>query len=130
MPRQCIFVGTTNQDEYLRDETGNRRLLPVRTGRIDIEALARDRDQLWAEAVRLYEDGAKWWLVDPDVQRAAQAEQRQRLMTDPWEPRVAAFVEGRASVSIDEVLGAFDISVGRRTRTRFCCKSRQGAACE
>ena len=91
-PRQCIFVGTTNQDEYLKDETGNRRFLPIRTGRVDTNALARDRHQLWAEAVTLHANDAKWWLVNPGIERRAQAEQRARLVTDPWEPNVASYI--------------------------------------
>jgi len=53
-PRTCVLWGTTNGDGYLKDETGGRRYLPVKVGRIDIERLEADRDQLWAEAVKAF----------------------------------------------------------------------------
>ena len=52
-PRRCIFMMTTNQSEYLKDETGNRRWLPVKVERMaDTEWLAENREHLFAEAYK------------------------------------------------------------------------------
>lgn len=55
-PRQCVFYGTTNQDKYLVDETGNRRFKPVKVGQLDFKKLAEDKDQLWAEALFIFNE--------------------------------------------------------------------------
>jgi predicted P-loop ATPase len=88
VPRQCVFAGSVNPETYLRDETGNRRFWPVRCGSIDLNALARDRDQLWAEAVARYRDGAIWWLDEPGLVASAKAEQDQRYHADAWDARI------------------------------------------
>lgn len=50
-PRRCVFAMTTNQDEYLKDETGNRRWLPVAcVGKVNLQWLRENKDQLYAEA--------------------------------------------------------------------------------
>src|SRR5512132_1741296 len=69
--RQCVFAGTVNHGTYLRDETGGRRFWPIRCGRIDVEALARDRDQLWAEARLKFDGGTLWWLDSDELIRMA-----------------------------------------------------------
>jgi putative DNA primase/helicase len=70
------------------DESGNRRWWPVRVGRIDIPALARDRDQLWAEAVTLYESGEKWWLESPALNEMAAKEADLRYSPGLWDEEI------------------------------------------
>ncbi|MGM0639706.1 MAG: VapE domain-containing protein, partial [Pseudomonadota bacterium] len=70
---------------YLRDETGNRRFWPLRCGIIDITALNRDRDQLWAEAVHRFREGAIWWIEDPALLADARDAQDRRYQSDAWD---------------------------------------------
>jgi predicted P-loop ATPase len=88
VPRQCVFAGSVNPETYLRDETGNRRFWPVRCGNIDVDALMRDRDQLWAEAVARYREGAIWWLDEPELVASAKTQQDQRYHADAWDARI------------------------------------------
>jgi predicted P-loop ATPase len=103
-PRQCIVIGTTNSDQYLKDETGARRFWPIRCGRISLDAAARDRDQLWAEAVALYRDGTPWWLTDAAEIAAAQMEQGTRYAEDAWAADFEAFVADKSTVATAEIL--------------------------
>ena len=103
-PRQCVFAGTVNQSSYLRDDTGARRFWPVACGSIDIEGLARDRDQLWAEAKVRFDAGAVWWLDSCELIDAAAEEQADRFEADPWEEVMARWCENRSSASVSEIL--------------------------
>jgi predicted P-loop ATPase len=82
-PRQFIIVGTTNDEIYLKDITGNRRFWPVKLTKIDVSALARDRDQLWAEAAAREAKGESIRL-DPSLWSQAAEEQEERAIADPW----------------------------------------------
>lgn len=117
-PRSCVFWGTTNSDNYLKDETGGRRFWPVKTGKINIEGLREIRDQLWAEAVVLFEAGLPWWITRDEVQRDAEQQQSARYIGDPWDNAVADFVEslvanhGYLETTIHRVLvGGLDLQI-------------------
>lgn len=79
-PRQCIFFGTSNDKEFLRDKTGNRRFWPVDVGveesKKDIfKHLEKERDQIWAEAKALYMKGEKLYLEGKELEEAARQQE-------------------------------------------------------
>jgi predicted P-loop ATPase len=102
-PRQCVFIGTTNKEIYLRDETGGRRFWPVKCGTIDIERLAEDRDQLFAEAVKLYESQQPWW-PDKDFEAEHIAPQQSaRYELDAWSDAAMRYLQTEARTTIPEI---------------------------
>ena len=84
LPRRCVIWGSTNSIEYLKSQTGNRRIWGFAVGRVNIAALKRDRDQLLAEAVLAEEAGASIELP-ASLWGAAAVEQERRREIDPWE---------------------------------------------
>lgn len=93
IPRQCVFVGTTNSESPLTDESGNRRFWTIMCGEIDTDALARDRDQLWAEALVRYQRGDKWYLGSKELQAAAIEEQAKRYEGGVWDETIVEWLD-------------------------------------
>lgn len=123
-PRECVFVGTTNEGAYLSDPTGGRRFWPVRVGRLYREDLLRNRDQLWAEAVHLYRTGTQWW-PDQSHTPLISEQQESRFQVDDWEPTVASWCRAQPEFTIGEVLSdALKIDIGKWDRT---AQTRVGA---
>ena len=101
--RRLVFFGTTNQQEFLADLTGNRRFLPFQVGAIDVEGINRDRDQLWAEGAAIFEMVG---LAFEDAEFLAESVHEQHVITDPW------------TDSVRDWLDAVDPITGEIPRTR------------
>lgn len=116
-PRMSIFVGTTNENAYLRDHTGGRRFWPIRCGAIAHEKIKADREQLFAEAIagyrnwqttRVDEDG--WWIM-PAAETAKEQEDRRQV--DEWELIVAEYLSGKKETSTRDVAGHLKIETAK-----------------
>jgi predicted P-loop ATPase/5S rRNA maturation endonuclease (ribonuclease M5) len=114
--RQCVFIGTTNKDTYLKDETGGRRFWPVITGQITIDALAEDRDQLLAEAVAEFKRGAPWWPDRTFEEVHIKPQQDARYDQDAWFEKVLANLGTASKTSIADVALGLGIETARLDR--------------
>ncbi|MDR6408517.1 UNVERIFIED_ORG: putative P-loop ATPase/phage/plasmid primase-like uncharacterized protein [Burkholderia sp. 1595] len=102
--RQGVFAGSVNFDTYLKDESGNRRYWPIRVGGpVDIEALRRDRDQLWAEAVHLYRRRVIWHVTEEE-RPLFEIEQTERYEGDVYEDKIARAIEYSSRTTMEEIL--------------------------
>jgi len=121
-PRRCVFAMTTNQDEYLKDETGNRRWLPVAcVGTANIEWLKDNREQLYAEAYqRVIIDEETTWEFPDDLLAKAQDERR---IHDPHEDVIADWYFNKLSTPEREdgvtVKQAFDDAYNSKGGYKF-----------
>lgn len=98
MPRRCVFFGTTNSDEYLRDKTGNRRFWPIDVGERQRtkniwQDLDGEIDQIWAEAALRYKLGEDInFMRSPEEEEAARVEQEAHRERSAKEGVIVAFL--------------------------------------
>lgn len=114
--RRSVFVGSTNKSHYLVDLTGNRRFWPVTCGDVDLEALARDRDQIWAEAVARFnagnrrgDNGHHWWFA-PGEQHLVNQQTQDRMRVPPRTDSILTWWLRQAPDKRPSVLRANDIA--------------------
>lgn len=122
VPRQGIVIGTTNENDYLRDTTGNRRFWPVRALWADDLWVEANRDQIWAEAAAREAAGEVIWLDDDDTRGEATEEQAGRLEQDVWTGPILSYVGNKDRTTMAQVLldgvGVDRARQGRREQMR------------
>lgn len=115
-PRRFIMVGTTNDEEFLPMDTEHRRWLPMQTERVDVPAIARDREQLWAEgATRFALEGIAW----QDLDILALPARAEAVGVDTWTDDITAWLASHTGsyVKLQDVM-TMAVGLDPRTITR------------
>ena len=142
--RQCVFLGSTNEEQFLTDPTGNRRFWPVTcratrdTTWARITELASVRDQVWAEVLTAYRAGERWILperAEAELDEAHLEYQQQH----PWKERVAEWLASPAGVMlarkgflVTHVLDHLEVPMHQRARHHSVqvCEVLRGLGCD
>lgn len=131
-PRRLVFVGTTNEDEFLADKTGNRRWLPVEVSKVDVKAIKNDLHLLWAEARETFK--RLGGIQFRDAERLGAGVHEQYTIKDAWletvekwldtpdlitevVPRTCEFL--RASDVLRDAIGLDPRNIGKREEMRI-----------
>lgn len=132
-PRQVVFGGTTNEDHYLTDPTGNRRFWPVRvTRRVDIPWVQENRDQLFAEAMVRYAEGRRTYPTEQEERELFEPQQRARAVENAIETAVYRYLnetpegELEKAVTLVHLLGKIGIGIEKLGPGRY--HEKQAAA--
>lgn len=128
-PRQFVVFGTTNEDHYLQDQTGNRRFWPVKINKGDVVSLRRDVDQLWAEATHMYLQH-QHLEMDASLYSSATREQEKRhtVSSDPWLETLRDTLNDMEGVfyrdDLWQIIGLTTDKQNHQTSQRFCAIMR------
>ena len=116
-PRQCVFIGTTNQYEYFKDASGNRRYWPVLCLEgLNPKGLREARAQLFAEAVAAFRNGDRHYPSREEQTRLFTPEQEAREISDPWDSAIfqwAKHCPENEVTALDVLCGALKMEVSK-----------------
>ena len=110
-PRQCVFVGTSNNPVPLQD-IENRRFMPVWC-RQQLGDIAAQRDQLWAEAVHRYKAGEAWWVTDENLLTTVKERQEDARQHDEWEEVLKESLIGFNTITLSDAAKRLGIGADR-----------------
>lgn len=131
-PRRLVFVGTTNEDEFLADKTGNRRWLPVEVSKVDVKAIKTDLLLLWAEARETFK--RLGGIQFRDAERLGASVHEQYTIKDAWLETVEKWLDTpdlmtndiprnceflRASDVLRDAIGLNPSNIGKREEMRI-----------
>ncbi|EMX5813369.1 bifunctional DNA primase/polymerase [Salmonella enterica] len=131
-PRRLVFVGTTNEDEFLADKTGNRRWLPVEVSKVDVKAIKTDLLLLWAEARETFK--RLGGIQFRDAERLGASVHEQYTIKDAWFETVEKWLDTpdlmtndiprnceflRASDVLRDAIGLNPSHIGKREEMRI-----------
>ncbi|TXL63555.1 VapE domain-containing protein [Zeimonas arvi] len=131
--RRCVFIGSTNEEQFLADKTGERRWLPVTVGECRPDLVERDRLQLWAEGLaRFRANGIEWQRAE----QLAAGEHEAYKAPDLWEDRIVSFLDtagldgvrpGDRPFTMTQILvSALGIDVADATKVKRADENRVG----
>ncbi|QPC91495.1 VapE domain-containing protein [Mesorhizobium sp. INR15] len=130
-PRQCIFIGSTNDREYLRDQTGGRRFWPIVcqiVGQIDNPKLRREVMQIWAEALHIFRameqryktDTLPLYLTDEAAKQAVVMQESRRVESseEMLAGKIGAWLE--QPIGTDDRFDDLDLTAPKAFRNETC----------
>ena len=120
LKRPSVIVGTTNQEQFLADPSGNRRfwVVPI-TQPLDLSQLRKERDQIWAAALTLYLAGEQWWLTEAE-NRQVDISRARHESEDAWFEPISDYVDGLSTVTTKAVLtNAIEMEIAKRNSGHF-----------
>jgi predicted P-loop ATPase len=102
--RHFVICGTTNEDKFLTDSTGNRRFWVVNLlGKLDVAAVATMRDDVWGAVLQLHQNGESWWLTEAEEKLSAD-DTAQYEHDSLWSETVAAYLTHHNPCTMSDIM--------------------------